>query len=627
MCGIAGVHLSAGAAGSRETSACQRMLRTLEHRGPDAEGIYHAQELVLGHRRFSIIDLSQSANQPITNEDGTVWLACNGEIYNFQELREELEAKGHRFKSKTDSEVIVHLYEEWGPACLSRLHGMFAFALWDERKKQLLLARDRLGIKPLYYAEEGAHFIFASEARAVVASHLISDTYDLSTLAQFLRFGSIPEPFSAFQSVRMLPAGHYLLRHSGGSSLHSYWNLGELFKSGQEKRSGRSWHELLQDAVRRHLTSDVPAGILLSGGLDSSALVALASRVKREPLHTLTVGFEETAHDESKFARLISQKFRTTHHECRVGGGEMKEQIGPFIEAMDQPTVDGLNTFVVTGLAFREGLRVLLSGLGADEAFGGYSHFRYAKFLSQWSAFLKPLPYSVRSFFWRGLSKALTAFGHAGAVRLMGLEHPTREAIYHAYRGLFPAESVRSLLDCDSKELGMSGGEEQFGSTVEQMIDMEYRHYLRDQLLRDTDVMSMSHPVEVRVPFLDEQFLSELFREHGRSGFRFYRDKVLLKEAFARDLPASVLARPKQGFIFPMDAWLRGELKSEAEEVFLGPDSSAGRIPLRQEAVRDIWHRFLKREIHWSLPWALYILRRWQNRSLTIPRPAPLAAV
>lgn len=627
MCGIAGIHLRMGTVASRETFACKRMLKALEHRGPDAEGTYHAKELVLGHRRFSIIDLSRSANQPMSNEDGTVWLAYNGEIYNFQELREELVAKGHRFKSRTDSEVIVHLYEEEGPACLSRLRGMFAFALWDEHKKQLFLARDRFGIKPLYYAEEGPFFVFASEVRAVCASELISNAYDRRALGQFLRMGSIPEPFTAFQSVRMLSAGHYLLRHSEGSSLHSYWSLKELFKSG-EKKDSRPWPELLQDTISRHLTSDVPVGILLSGGLDSSTLVAAASRLKPRSLHTLTVGFEETAHDESEFARLISRRFQTTHHECRVRGEEVRGQIGPFIEAMDQPTVDGFNTFIVTGLAFREGLRVLLSGLGGDEAFGGYSHFRYAKLLVQWGAFLKRLPRFARSFFAHSASNTLRMFGHAGAVRLVDFEGSTAESIYPIYRGIFPSGTIRSLFDDDLQEPPLSfQGEEAraLETALEQMIYLEFRHYLRDQLLRDTDFVSMSHPVEVRVPFLDEELLSEIFAEHGRNQFRSYQNKMLLKKALAGDLPVSIRNRPKQGFILPMDVWMRRDLKLEMEEVLLDGDISGERLPLKRAVIEETWNQFLKKKVHWSLPWSLYVLKRWQGTyaARASARPVP----
>ncbi|MBI4373117.1 MAG: asparagine synthase (glutamine-hydrolyzing) [Candidatus Omnitrophica bacterium] len=628
MCGIAGIHIRNGSVTPREISACRAMLEILQSRGPDAEGFYNAHEFILGHRRLSIIDLSESANQPISNEDGTIWVASNGEIYNFGQLRHELQGKGHRFKSQTDSEVIVHLYEEEGIGCLEHLKGMFAFALWDEPKRQLFLARDRLGIKPLYYAEQNSFFVFASEARAIVGSQLVPNRQDRNALAQFLLLGSIPEPSSGFESVRMLPAGHYLLRNSQGTSLHSYWSLKELFE--EEGMNGPSWQELLQEAVRQQLTSDVPVGIPLSGGLDSSTLVALASRVKPGSFHTLTVGFQERDHDESEFANIASRKFHTVHHECPVSGREIREQISPFIKAMDQPTVDGLNTYVMTRLASQLGLRVLLSGLGGDEAFGGYSHFRHAKLLFQWMFFLNHVPDSMRPFFVDSGAKVFGLFGSTGLRRLVGLKKPAMGAIYQTYRGLFPSTIVRELLaeECDDLSVSFPEGEtDGFKTDLERMIYLEYRHYLRDQLLRDTDVMSMSHSIEVRVPFLDEQFLASIFSAHAKHRFHSYGNKAWLKEILADDLPISLVNRPKQGFILPMETWLRRDLKSETEEVLLDGEVSGNSPFLKRAIVEEIWTKFLERKIHWSLPWSLYVLKRWQYCNGEIWRKAPVASV
>src|SRR3989338_5571764 len=617
MCGIAGIYHPHAGPNFDSDGIVRGMLAALQHRGPDAEGWYRSKELVLGHRRLSIIDLSPSANQPLSNEDGTLWLAYNGEIYNFRELRKELIGKGHRFKYQTDSEVILHLYEEFDIKCLDHLRGMFAFALWDEKKKRLFLARDRIGIKPLYYSDNPASLIFASEARAIQKAIPCEPNSEIAI--QFLQYGSIPEPLTAFQNIYSVPAGHYLLRDVRGTSIHSYWSLADVLRrQDAHPLVGREIRTLLEEAVQQYLVSDVPLGILLSGGLDSSSLVALAARQREQVIHTLTIGFHESQYDETQFASLISKKFGTRHHERYANGPMVLECLDDFFNAMDQPSADALNTFVVTRLAQEEGIRVLLSGLGGDEVFSGYPHFKYAGRLFQILPYLEKMPPAVRSYLIGALVQGSKLFkAPLAAERLNFLMNPTIDSAYRVYRGVFPPSIIQSLLNCDSKAIQPSSvlhHPEGLPSGIDRAIYLEFALYLRDRLLRDTDAMSMSHSLEVRVPFLDHQFVTALLQMKSQTRFHPYRGKLLLKEALHNDLPEVILNRPKRGFIFPLGEWLRSSLKTYVEEVLLDHQNTGSNLYLNPEAVRKVWDGFLKGEVHWSLPWSIFVLKRWWNQ-------------
>ncbi len=607
MCGIAGIYSFEKPLSGGDKTICSRMLHSLHHRGPDSEGLYQAEKVIFGHRRLSILDLSSAAHQPICNENETLWLVYNGEIYNYRQLRDELIGKGHRFKSKTDSEVILHLYEEYGTDCLTHLRGMFAFALWDETKGQLFLARDRIGIKPLYYFQDSSSLIFASEVRAIRAADLMPLDVNFESAVQFLQFGSIPEPSTTFEQIHSLAAGHFLIANSDGVFVKRYWSLVEVLLRDQTKLiSGKTIRSMLQETVQQHLLSDVPVGILLSGGMDSSSLVALAQQSSCK-LHTLTISFEESNYDESEFARLVSQKFNTQHHECRVTSQLVLEHLDDFFDAMDQPTIDGLNTFWVSKLAKGEGLKVLLSGLGGDEVFGGYPYFKYAHRLLFLLPYLKQMPLFLRSWFLKGFSEFGKGIGLLGANRLQFLMEPTLPNVYRVYRGLF-APDVLNRLFPDHLEVLDSSLDSQlhFMSHKEKVTYLECDRYLKNQLLRDTDVMGMSQSVEIRVPFLDHVFVESLLGQKLERN----ESKRLLKEALKDDLPPEIQNRKKAGFIFPMADWLTSTLKSCVEEVLL--DRNDG-IPLNQSEVEKIWRQFLRGEIHWSQPWSLFVLKRWHN--------------
>ena len=380
MCGIAGILKLNGPTTPGDTTAVQRMVDAQVHRGPDDSGIYRDRQVVLGHRRLSIIDLSPAGRQPMTNEDGTVWITYNGEIYNYRELRDELIAAGYCFTSRTDTEVIIHGYEKWGiEGLLERLRGMFAFALYDARSSRLMLARDRLGIKPRYYwaSADGEVVAFASEVKALLRSGLVPNETDREALIGFLLFGSVPSPLTTVKGIRCLPPGHYQAVDHRGSALQRYWDV--EYASGDEPTRNAATiaadvHARLEDSVARHLVSDVPLGIFLSGGVDSAAL---ASRAERSTLRTLTVVFEEKDFSEAEQARQIAEQFHTEHREVLVTGADFMRELPGIFAAMDQPTNDGVNTYFVSKAAREAGLTVVLSGLGGDEVFWGYRHYRW----------------------------------------------------------------------------------------------------------------------------------------------------------------------------------------------------------------------------------------------------------
>jgi len=619
MCGIAGIYSRGKSINVSDQTACLRMLEAIKNRGPDARGLHQDKHMVLGHQRLTVIDPSDAANQPLSNEDGTLWLSCNGEIYNFRELRKSLISKGHRFKSQTDSEVILHLYEMYGTECLEHLQGMFAFALWDERRRHLFLARDRIGIKPLYYGEADGNLLFASEVRAILASRLIPPEQHPEALIQFLQCGSVPSPLTTFRNIQSLPAGHYLMVDDRGISMRQYWDLGKILLN-QDARPvdlTRLRHEMIQ-TTQAHLMSDVPLGILLSGGMDSSSLVALARYQNNQELRTLTVGFEESRYDESRFAKLVSRNFSTRHHQYLLGATEVADHIDDFFEAMDQPSVDGLNTYIVAKAAKKVGLRVLLSGLGGDEVFGGYPHFKNVSWLFRSLPWLKQMPHGMRCWLTRCLVELAKQKKLYGADRLQYLEHPSLENAYRVYRGLFPPNTIRRLFNDESLVFNRSSTDSDTRrlTHVDKAIYLEFDHYLHDQLLRDCDIMSMHHSIEVRVPFLDHRIVEMILSLSTSKRFHPRIQKTLLQKVMKGSLPQEIFNRPKQGFTFPFADWMRGPLKSRIEDVLLETETLQPALSLNRRAVSEVWGGFLRDTIHWSQPWALFILKSWQRSLL-----------
>jgi len=620
MCGIGGVVRRNGRIDAMDQVALARMMRAEAHRGPDDEGAFSASRVLLGHARLAVIDLSASARQPMPNETGDVWITFNGEIYNFEALRRELRASGHRFRSNSDFEVLLHGYESWGlEGLLPRLHGMFAFALYDARplhERKLYLVRDRLGIKPLYYADSKDRLLFASELSAIVASGLIPATPAEAALTSFLALGSVPGPGTAVEGVFMLEPAHYMELSEGSRSFHRYWSLPAAAAAGNnnDNNGGRdddieNVRGLLAESVRMRLVSDVPLGVFSSGGMDSATLVALAAKFSSEKVTTLSVVFDEPGLpvlNEARYARVVAKRYDTDHREIRLDGQDFLGALPDVFRAMDSPTVDGVNSFFVSRAAREAGLTVVLSGVGGDEVFLGYPHFRKLRALAPFVPWLERSPRFAR--------RLLASFVSASAAwhsrgKLEYLESVNARNLYLLFRGLFSPGQINELLP--GSEPYEIGGD--LPSTLEDddllrsAMRLEFGSYLRHQLLRDTDVMSMTHSLEARVPFLDHALVEAVFRLPHHVKFSRGVNKPLLMRALDEPLPREVWDRPKQGFTLPFQSWLVDHREELAERA-LAPGIFESR------AVERLWDAFARGRTHWSRPWALVAYSAWLER-------------
>lgn len=561
MCGIAGIVTVSDTVpdlfNSMETR-CRRMRSLLVHRGPDDQGewVDPSGIAVLGQTRLAIIDLSQAGHQPMVSRDNRFVITFNGEIYNFELLRNDLIQSGVEFRGHSDTEVLLELFAREGASCLARVSGMFAFAVWDRVEQSLFLARDPLGIKPLYYWQVGDAIAFASEIRAVLESNLGPRRLDSAALFGYFQKGAVPEPLTLVEGVRMLPAGHYQVINRTSSKLQSYWSLQFADKISDPLEAKQSTSRSLDQAMQRHLVSDVPVGIFLSGGLDSTALVALAHRIGRKDIQTFSIGFDEGMYDESTVARQTAEHFGCHHHEKRMTAKDASVLLEDFARSIDQPSVDGFNTFIVSRFAKECGVKVVLSGLGGDELFGGYPSFRVVPKMIAWHrrtarTGLQPLMLPASNFLPRNtpVSRIFRFLSGKGEV----------SDAYRVMRSVFSqqdsADLVRWYTQKEVKPVARVGGTsyhppEHVGNAVSQS---EISSYMLDQLLRDSDVMSMRHSLELRVPFLDREFV-----EHITTivpAIRLAHNKQLLVDSVP-EIPAWVRNRRKQGFTFPFSEWM-----------------------------------------------------------------------
>ena len=586
MCGICGLVLCEGAFQEDSRSLLAAMTRTLFHRGADSEGTYFQEPpgvvCGLGHRRLSIIDLSRAADQPLANEDRSVQVICNGEIYNYRELTRELESRGHRFKSKSDTEVLVHLYEELGEECTQRLNGMFAFALWDARRRRLVLARDHLGIKPLYYAVEGRNLYFASEIKSLLCVPQLSRQIDVQALDAYLTFGFIPSPRTIFQDIRKLPPATCLVFEDGRLRLTPYWSIAysPKWELSESETAERLW-ELLCAAVQRQMVSDVPLGAFLSGGMDSSSLVAAMTRVGGGSVATFSLGYEGAGGEELEFAAAVARHCRTQHRQFRVAP-DMVGMLPRLLWHLDEPFFDNsiIPTYMISQMA-RSEVTVAISGDGGDELFGGYEWTRR----DQYRALYQRLPQHLRTPIGRMMPAGLQPIREYGRNRLSKAHRFLFDLCGDAEAGFRRRTTVSSAFreslysDQFKRELnGYDAAGEQHRLFVqapvrderEAMLYADTLSYLPDDCLFKVDRMSMAHGLEVRVPFLD----LELFEFAARIPYDFkirgFTSKYILKRAVEQHLPTSILKQRKQGFTVPMASWLRNGLRDLAERVLLG---------------------------------------------------------
>jgi asparagine synthase (glutamine-hydrolysing) len=620
MCGICGFNWTDGA-------LLERMKGLLIHRGPDDHGSYVTEDVSLGHRRLSIVDLSESGRQPLSNEDGSIWVTFNGEIYNHVELRTRLEAKGHVFRSRTDTEAIVHAYEEYGLEFVKHLTGMFAFGLWDARQRRLVLARDRLGIKPLYYTLEGTRVRFASEIKALLTDPEVPRRVNAQALFDFLGYEFTPAPETLFEGIRKLLPGCLLVVDPQGARLSRYWNL----EQQSIEPTGTRLLEILEQSCTDHTMSDVPLGAFLSGGIDSSTVVSFLSRSLSEPVQTFALGYRERSFSEFEYARQVAEHFHTRHRELLIPPVDAAA-IERAVWHLDEPTTDPSNLpFMLICEEARRYVKVCLSGDGGDEILMGYDRFRASKA----AALLHRIPVPLRGQLYRAIVR-----GIPDNERKKGAGNVLKRFLQGA---LLPAEGehIRWQYFMDPAEAGeLLAGEwlrsverDPFAPVKrwsqlapkdrgarEQFVELNT--VLPDSVLMKVDKMSMSCGLEVRPPFLDHRVVEFCYSLPTALKLRGFTTKWLLKQVMRERLPPGIATRGKQGFSIPMKNWIRGELQQlTRDEVF---SSRLIADYFRKDTLERYWREHQQRlHNHAHLFWGLLNLSLWERRLLCGPRPMP----
>ncbi|MFZ1932643.1 MAG: asparagine synthase (glutamine-hydrolyzing) [Thermoguttaceae bacterium] len=634
MCGIAGAVWN-DADKAVERATLQRMIDVLRHRGPDGEGTYVAEgrvqpgggvaaSVALGHRRLAIIDVA-CGQQPLSNEDGSIWIVFNGEVYNFRDLRRRLEGAGHQFRTQSDTEAIVHLYEEEGPEFVRHLNGMFALAIWDARRQQLILARDRLGKKPLVYRHEPGRLLFASELKSLLEVPGVPRQIDPQALDEYLTYQYVPHPRTILRGIAKLPPGHYAVYREGRLDIRCYWqpdfNIEDARPAAEYAEELRS---LLTSAVELRLQSEVPLGAFLSGGIDSTIIVGLMSQLAAEPVRTFSIGFSVKEFDETNYARAAAERFGTIHEEFQVRPDAM--QVLPrFVWHYDEPFGDSsaVPTWCVSQLT-RQHVTVALTGDGGDELFAGYP-----RYLAVWLAegfdrlprlarrvlagrFWQRLPSSTRQ---KSLGRRFKRF-----VEMLGQSPPQRYlgwiAIFNEERraALYSDDFLARLQDEDPLNFlsaALARSNRRDAVTAFSLADLVT--YLPCDLMTKVDIASMAHGLECRQPFLDYRVAELAARMPARLKFRRGRGKRILRETFADLLPRSIQRRPKMGFGVPLDHWFRHELRDFTREVLLDR-KTLDRGHLRPAAVLQLWDEHQQRRFnHGYRLWSLLILELWQR--------------
>lgn len=575
MCGILGqiTHKSI------DKNKFTDLLLRLNHRGPDDHGVYFDNNLAFGHTRLSILDLSAHGHQPMISEDRNYILVYNGEVYNFEEIKIELEGKGYFFHSHSDTEVILNGFIEYKEKIVDKLNGMFAFALYNKTNGDVFLARDRSGIKPLYYFNDGNDFVFSSEIKLLKS---FSNKINLDAKILFLLLGSVPEPITIYEDIFMFPAGHYAYFSKGilkTTKYDEYKYEPKIIKPYAE--IVKDVNGLLHESIKRHLVSDAPIGTFLSGGLDSSAITAIAAQYK-DNLQTLSLVFEEKDLSEEYYQDLVVSRYNTNHTKYLIDEKLFLESIDDFMAALDQPSIDGLNTFFVSKAAKESGLKTVLSGVGGDEIFYGYPSFKNAKKLN----FLSKIPYFI--------IQMLKMSHKYKKLELLQVENDL--ASYLPTRSLFTPTEIADILKVDRDFVYKTIVKlwENYNSSHIQAIDdkisfFELNMYMKNQLLRDTDVFGMANSLEIRVPFLDKELVDYVLRIKPKKKYDRHINKIILADATRSLLPDEVIDRPKMGFTLPFEYWFRKNID-------------------KFELPADIKHKFINKQLHWSRVWALLVL-------------------
>jgi len=586
MCGIAGFNWE-------DKELIRNMDDVLKHRGPDGEGVYTNKGISLGHRRLSIIDLSSAGKQPMCNEEGTIWITYNGEIYNFKELRENLEHKGHKFKSQTDTEVIIHAYEEWGHNCLQRFNGMFAFAIWDENKKELFLARDRLGIKPLYYYWDSETFIFASEIKAILVWKEFKRKINYDSLQEIFQLSYSTGEKTIFKGINKILPGHYAILKKERLTIEKYWDLQENISEDNLTISSKKLRKLLEESVKKRLISDVPIGVYLSGGLDSSTITAIASKYQ-EKLKTFSVGFGEGLPNELKYARKVADYLGTDHHEFIVTAKDLKNY-PKIIRALDEPIGELalLPTYMLSQYV-KKHATVVLAGEGADELFGGY--LRHQMFLLGNKA-QHFLPKIVKKGLY-GLSGQFPVYSNLNkSLKILGSKN--NFSLFNEIISISDKKEVDKFVNQDNKVENPNNyllelynnfkSKSEFNKT----LYVDIKTLLPDNYFMKADRMTMACGIEERVPFLDHNIAEFSMTLKPQFKRNLIHNKIVLRAATKDLLPKSILKRPKRGYNVPIDRWFKNELKEEFENILDNPSIEKKKI-LNYDYAKKIFNNFNK---------------------------------
>lgn len=618
MCGISGILAKSDTATLR--TQIRKTNDRMSHRGPDADGFFVEEGIALGHRRLSILDLSSAANQPFSNTSERFVMVFNGEIYNFNEIK--LQLPDYSFRTTSDTEVVLAAFAKWGPACLGKMRGMFALAIWDRKERSLFLARDRFGVKPLYYFKDDHHFIFASEIRAILASGIVPRRLNKSALKDYLKYQSIVAPYTLVDNIYQVPAGTYMIVRDGIVEQKVYWRLTDQKREPEETDIGRihkKIRDLMYQSVERRMVSDVPLGAFLSGGIDSSAVVAIMSQVNKSTTNAFTIAFEEKEYNELPYAELVARKFKVNHSHILLRPENFLDDLPRALQAMDTPSGDGLNTYVVSEAIRKNGMTVALSGIGGDELFAGYPIFR------QFYDIKRREKIFDKSYFIRKTAAALMPGSDQRTIRMKSvLSAPASDIsdIYPLFRQIQTATTIHRLTDAAH----LNGG----GNTLERLLKEEqaaidrfglfsqvsiadYLGYTQSVLLKDADQMSMAHSLELREPFFDNDLVEYVLNIPDKIKFPDYPKKLLV-ESMGELLPGEIVFRKKQGFVLPYDVWIRNELRTFCDQKMR---SLAAREYFDEGALMGYWQRYLDRKsnIRWADVWEFVVLEDWLEKN------------
>jgi asparagine synthase (glutamine-hydrolysing) len=624
MCGICGKFVFDPDGGVSQL-LLKGMADAIRHRGPDDEGFYISGQVGLGFRRLSIIDLS-GGHQPLSNEDGTVWIVFNGEIYNYQELRQELQGKGHVFSTKTDTEVIVHLYEEYGADCVKKLRGMFGFAIWDAANKSLFMARDRVGIKPLYYYLDGKFISFGSEIKAILADPAVQREVDPQIIDRFLTYYYVPGDRTLFRNLFKLEPGHTItVKRGGAAEIRQYWDLDFSEANDPRERNGLEHEllELLEETVQLHMISDVPVGFLLSGGVDSTAMLSFAANKTDKPISTYTLGYSSPGVvDERPYAKLAAEKFGSKHYEISISPKEFVSFLPSYVWYMEEPICQppAVNLYYVSKLASQY-VKVLISGEGGDEAFAGYENYRNNFWFERAKKFLGPLQAPI--------GKSMTSLGdtfHSRVLSRYGPRMGTTLEQYYLSRTSSPAQFFNrdvslfysdEMMERVDKEASMSiarkhiSNASRFG-VLEKMLYVDTKTWLPDDLLVKADKMTMANSVELRVPFLDHKVLEFAARLPRQEKVRGWQMKYLAKKALRTRVPQEILDRKKAGFPVPYESWFRQDLNGWVRDILLD-ERTLNRGYFQRATIENMITR--NQQGHWNSQdiFSLVVLELWHR--------------